>query len=182
MKSVRFVLIIAVLLIFASTSANAWENAYYKFANSIFPVASKIASRQRPVLQDVSNNDEEMQDFGYPPVSYGRLWQDAKNCVAYSYESAWKGAVLCYFETSDTSLSFAGGLKVGSSLKQVEKFFGLKSPSKKVFDLQLDGTDLIFRFNNGIVSKICFSSFEVGSGVPGKIFNMVKPRVDSILK
>ncbi len=177
----RFVFALVIFLALISSSANAWENAYYKFANSILPIASKIASHQKFILQDSSQNDQEMQDFGYPPVSYGRLWQDNKNCVAYSYESAWKGATLCYFETSDQSLNFAGGLKIGSSLKQVEKFFSTKSQNKKIFNLQLDGTDLIFKFNNGVITKICFTSFEAGSGVPNKIFNTVKSRVDSIL-
>ena len=159
MKRKTFINLLVFLLLLLSTSANAYDNAYYKFLNSIMPIAAKIASHQQPVLQDISDNDEEAQDFGYPPVSYGRLWQDNKNYVAYSYVSAWKGAVLCYFETTDASLSFAGGLKVGSSLKQVEKFFGTKSPSKKVFNLQLDGSSVFFIFNNqGIVSlynKLC---------------------------
>ena len=123
-----------------------------------------------------------MQDYGYSPVSYGCFGQDSKNYVAYSCVSAWKGAVLCYFETTDASFSFAGGLKAGSSLKQVEKFFGMKFPSKKVFNLQLGGSKAFFILNNrGILIRTCFGDFEVGSGVPSKIFNILKSRIDSMV-
>ena len=144
---------------------------FYNFIDSILPIASRIASAQQPILQDVSENDEEMQEFGYPPVSYGRLWQDKRNnYVAYSYTSAWKGAVLVYFETTDPSLSFAGGIHVGSTEQQLIKLF------KNIYALDWDGKSLTFRIENGKVSKICYAAFEEGSGVPSRIIDIVQLR------
>ena len=160
-------------------SAEVWENSFHKFNNSVLAVASKITAQQKPVLQDSSINDEEMQEFGYPPVSYGRLWQNSKNCVAFSYITAWKGATLIYFETSDSSLTFAGNIKIGSSKKALEKFFAYKFQGSSL-EFQLDGETLLFKLQNGKISKILLTGFENGSGVPEKIFNIVKPRFDSI--
>ncbi|MBR0317649.1 MAG: ankyrin repeat domain-containing protein [Synergistaceae bacterium] len=179
-------LFILIVLFSSSTTSNAWENEFNKFTNSILPIAANIASHQKPVLQDSQEIDEEdQQEFDYPPVVYGKLWQDNKNCIAYNYESAWKGAFLCYFETSDPSLVFTEGLKVGSSLKQVEKFFGRKGDNlygNEVFDLQFDAQTLCFKIDKGKVTKIYYACFEIGGGLPGKIFDIVKSRLNIVQK
>lgn len=154
---------------------------FHRFVDSILPVASRIASQTSPILEEVESVEEETQaEWGYPPQIYGRAWKIDKTCVAYAYQKAWKGASLSYFWTTDSSLSFAGGIKVGSTVKQLEKFFQWPHEAPgEAYSLLLDSQGLSFEIRNGRITRISFGSPEVNP-IPSKVWNFIKYSENSL--
>lgn len=154
-----------------------------KFIVTLNRASAQIAASVSPVFESSEKVDVETQkDMGWPPELYGRVWKNNKTCVLYAYEKGWKKPVLAYFETQDPSLSFAGGIRVGVTPKQLETFF--KLPLKDFFpfegeegySLQDSGVFLSFSVHNGKISKISFGAPEWGLA-PEKAWKFVSGEV-----
>lgn len=191
MKRVLYVIfVLSAVCVFSSAgfAAGIQETRYLQFVKSIDPIAAKIASSNKPVMQETERNEyynvpDSALDTPYDTSDieyfYGRMWKTKSTTAAYYYETAWKGAGLTYFETTDSSLRFAGNIRIGSPRSALEKFFSYKSRDygENVYFIDYGGSSLTFELKNNKVTKIFFASFFI---TPEKIVNAVKPGLDKV--
>ena len=105
------------------------EKNFEVFENSIIEVANKITWSGKHNLQDVEFVENEMEG---DETVYARAWFNDYYLVIRKYTGkTWSKSFVLGFWTSSEELTFAKGIKVGSSLDDVKAFFGEKHISQQ---------------------------------------------------
>jgi len=113
-----FVNLVGIKFAFAASH----EQNFMKFENSINEVANKITWSRKHNFQDVEFVENEMEG---DETVYARAWYDDYYLVIRAYtDKTWSKSYVLGFWTSSEELTFASGIKVGSSISDISAFFG----------------------------------------------------------
>ena len=121
------------LVLCASTAFGAydWDVAYHKwgsFNKNVMKLADEIVVNNRHAFEiqftkKERSYDDEYHGKGMTSAVWRRVWAKDKTIVS-GWATANKKFVADSIETIDPEFVFAGGVHVGGSIKDLEKFFG----------------------------------------------------------
>lgn len=163
-------------------------------------LADKIAAFNKPAFEaQLTKKEREYWDMGFDedevlisPVLWSRVWVKDKTLV-FGMAKKDKKFRATYFATTDPEFVFLGGIRVGASIKTLEKFFGvsvdvLKDEGIKgdlIIGPQFDGTDgkwatIFIVYNKGLITEITadFTNDESSSVYSKKAGNFAKDKMN----
>ena len=119
-----------------SSSHEEHEKRFEAFTNSIYEAANTISWSGEYNLQDIEFVKDEMNG---DETVYSRAWCDDYYLVIRKYpNSKWSKSVVSNLWTSSEELTFADGIKVGSSFRKLRKYFGsehLNQPAPTIYSV-----------------------------------------------
>ena len=114
--------VLVMLICISSAFADQHENNFELFEETIIEAANKITWSGEHNFQDVEFVENEMDG---DETVYARAWYDDYYVVVRKYEDKnWSSSYVASFWTASEELTFLNGIKVGSSIDDVKKFFG----------------------------------------------------------
>ena len=171
MRSKFFCAVIMILLsvstVFASSPYEEHQKRFEAFSKSIDDAANKISWSGEYNLQDVEFVRNEMNG---DETVYARAWYDDYYLVIRKYTNkTWSKSFALGFWTSSEELTFAKGIKVGSSINDVKAFFGKEhvsqqSPSSKKYNVyRVSESDtagqIVFSTENNRITSIGYENW-----------------------
>ena len=158
-----FAIFFAVLLLTSSMSfAASHKQNFITFLNSVTEAANKITWSGQHNFQDVEFVRNEMDG---DETVYARAWYSDYYILIRKYtDKTWAKSEVSDFWTSSEELTFANGIKVGSSVDDVKAFFGKEhvwqqSPSKLIVEWEEEsdaGIYLVFSVENNRITSIAY--------------------------
>ena len=168
-KKIYFAICMILFLISSAFAASfeKHEKNFALFENSIIDVANKITWSGKHNFQDVEFVENEMEG---DETVYARAWYDDYYLVIRKYTNkTWSKSFALGFWTSSEELTFAKGIKVGSSINDVKAFFGKKhvsqqSPSSKKYNVyRVSESDtagqIVFSTENNRITSIGYENW-----------------------
>ena len=117
-----YLAVVVMLICISSAFADSHQERFEVFSNSIEEVANKITWSGKHNFQDVEFVENEMDR---DETVYSRAWYDDYYLVIRNYKDKnWSSSYVANFWTASEELTFANGIKVGSSIDDIRKFFG----------------------------------------------------------
>lgn len=152
---------------FASSAfAASHEQNFITFTNSIIEAANRITWSGKHNLQD---SEFVKDDMDGDEMVYDRAWYSDYYIVVRKYsDKTWAKSEVSFFWTSSEELTFAKGIKVGSSVDDIKAFFGeahvhQRLPSKVFVDWEEEsdvGIYIVFSIDNNRVTSIGYRSWD----------------------
>lgn len=174
----------AVIMIFLSaapvfaSSYEEHEKKFESFFNSINEAAKKISWSSEYNLQDVEFVKDEMNG---DETVYARAWYDDYYLLIRRYRNNdWSESSVSDFWTNSEELTFADGIKAGSSFSELESYFGaehLNQSSPAIYRVfQYEESDgggvLIFTVEDNIIKSIAYSLLDNQTSKMNFLFDM----------
>jgi hypothetical protein len=126
------------------------ENPLISFRMTIDNFSLEKIRGKKPSFEDVAEIEDEMDG---DMTAYMRVWKEKNFYIVRGYEDdTWQNqsSFLARFWTSDSSMDFGSGLKVGSSFSELASFFGdllyETSPDNKTKEYSVLGEGEAFSF------------------------------------
>ena len=141
MRSKFYMAVSMLLLLISPVFAASHEKNFEIFEKTIFDAANQISWSSEYNFQDREFIEDEMDG---DEMVYQRAWYDDHYAFIRSYEDkTWSKSYLASFWTDSDALTFARGIKVGSSFNEVKAFFGSEhvfqnASSKKYYVSELE--------------------------------------------
>ena len=175
---------------------------FSEFTESIRKQTEKI-SKEKYTAQDVARLfapvDEEEEEYDdnnsgseSSEVFHMRAWQGKDYVLIQDYNEAWTMGNPVSFWTADPEMVFFDGIKVGSSVKALEKSLGNLAKDNqfeddegnKYYFVSLQNQSVVFHLDNKAekVVAIAYDYWIVGIGQPmtEKMWNIRKPYLDRL--
>ena len=155
-----------------------YQKKFESFFNSIDDVAKKISWSSEYNLQDVEFVRDEMNG---DETVYARAWYDDYYLVIRKYHNSnWSNSFVSDFWTNSEELTFADGIKIGSSFSELESYFGaehLNQSSPAIYRVfQYEESDgggvLIFTVEDNIIKSIAYSLLDNQTSKMNFLFDM----------
>jgi hypothetical protein len=175
-----FCAIILVAIFIWDSDVSAEDDAVEKmdaFYNSALLEVSKFI-KDNSADKDVFEKGESAM-YGEYEV-YARAWKTPDIAlILTSDEPDWKKYYIAGFRCSSGAMTFAGGIKVGSALNDVQKYFGqdLMDHETGFHVLFLDGTSIAFQVDDKKIATDIFYNAE--SIIPDEILEFLADQSDT---
>ena len=173
-----FCLCVFVYLVDGIAFAASHEENFITFAKSVDEVANKIIWSGKHNFQDVEFVKNEMDG---DEMVYDRAWYSDYYLVVRKYDDkTWTKSDLSAFWSSSEALTFANGIKVGSSVDDVKAFFGKKhiwqkSPSQMIVEWEEEsdaGIYIVFSVENNRITSIGYRNWDNVTSKMGFLFSL----------
>lgn len=126
----KFGLAILAIMIFSSI-ASAYDppDSFFKKLDNFWLSAARgcleISKNYKPIVEGSEKYGADAQEAGAPKKVYSMGWKFKEIEFIFTFENGEKLGKLCYFKTNDPRFNFWGNLKIGASVKEIEKYFGV---------------------------------------------------------
>ena len=155
-----------------------WE----KFSENVLSFAGRIVANNKPAYEHKLTRKEryyngdmfDMFGKGNSPVMWLRVWAKHKTIVT-AWATSNKRFEADHFETVDPNFVFLNGIHVGSSIRDLERYFGTSlsnvnessKPGVIYGSSQSEGGFMVLvTHNKGIITKIAVSMLYWAGGFP----------------
>ena len=148
MKRYALSLFIASIFTFTvlATESDA-KDPFVDFVNGIYQSVNDIAGKNKPDME--VNEKVDYMDDVY--LVHSKAWKLPQTRFIVSQEEG-SDAYLTYYNTTDQTITLPGGIKIGSSAKDLENFFGIPQSetfSEEHYELMDSGINLFFELDEG---------------------------------
>ena len=178
----KFLCAVIMILLLTSPAFTLTDEEYLKrfdaFFNSINEAANTISWSSEYNLQDVEFVKNEMDG---DETVYARAWYDDYYLLIRRYHNNdWSKSFVSDFWTNSKELTFADGIRTGSSFSKLESYFGaehLNQSSPAIYRVfQYEESDgggvLIFTVEDNIIKSIAYSLLENQTSKMNFLFDM----------